>query len=250
MNKINLHRRATNKKTIRLKSLEDRAICTILASFFGVFISLFFSGSAYCASPNVSFGCSTCHENGAEILPSSHKNYDIKNTTLCFGCHRLNGKARTLGDKIHLVHMRKNSGLISNCALCHTVSEQGEAGLPGLAAKASAQRMAKLKKFFLSSTISPYLDHSHNQNGVSCEQCHGKQELIEGRKEPDTHSHCVRCHGDYAEMIKKTAKSRYEKNPHKSHLPDLQCSACHHAHKAFEDICASCHSFDYRAPAH
>jgi hypothetical protein len=211
-------------------------------------LSCFFPVERVFSAPQMKpFTCSACHDDGAGILPSSHKNHDIRNTASCVGCHFLNGKAKPLGEKIHLVHVRKGVDTIKNCHSCHEATTGGEVAFPQWSMKVSAERMEKLKALVISSMTSTYLDHRHQGKGVSCMACHAKPDYIEGRKEVDTQPQCVKCHGDYPAMIAKTAKSRYDKNPHKSHLPDVPCSACHHGHQAFEDICSPCHAFGYKA---
>jgi hypothetical protein len=191
--------------------------------------------------------CVTCHKTAMKILPEDHKGYKLEATALCFGCHRPEGKAKPLGEKIHGAHLQKAPAAMKNCLACHRPDKKGEVlfpGYPGM--KATKDGMAKVPPFFTSWTNSPFLDHSHQQKGVYCLNCHS--DYMDEYAAGDTQAGCVKCHGDYDAMINKTAKTKYENNPHKSHFVDLKCSACHHSHKEFEDNCGKCHSFGYKAP--
>ena len=218
----------------------------LLPFFLLFFFPLLFpqTVSAQKASP---VKCVTCHKTPAQVLPASHKGYRLDKTTPCFTCHKPEGKAKPLGEKIHTVHLQKSANTMKNCFSCHAAAKGGEVVFPGYPdMKGTKDRMQSLFAFFTSWTNSPYLDHSHQQKGFYCLGCH--KNYVDEYEATDTQAQCVQCHGDYDEMIKKTANPAYENNPHKSHFVDLKCSACHHGHKEFEDFCAKCHNFGYRAP--
>lgn len=60
-----------------------------------------------------------------------------------------------------------------------------------------------------------------------------------------TKSQCMKCHGTYEELAKKT--SIYNINPHESHLGEVNCEECHKVNKAKPELmCNSCHKFDIR----
>ncbi len=246
----------TVETTNRPANLADERVCrartyarAAFVAFAVIFVCLFLSARyAFCAPQTAPFTCGACHQKAPKALPLSHKGYDMKNTSMCFVCHRLKGKAKPLGEKIHLIHMQRGSDPVSDCLSCHAATAQGEVLFPGLGMKAAADRMTKLKSLFVSAATSEYLDHRHGEKGISCPQCHSSRDYIEGSKEPDPQAQCVKCHGDFPEMAKKTANASYEQNPHKTHLPDLECSACHHGHRAFEDACSTCHNFGFKAP--
>ena len=85
-----------------------------------------------------------------------------------------------------------------------------------------------------------------HQGNAACADCHGSGKKItvdDGEK--GVNKKCVGCHGTLAEMGR---KSKEEVNPHKSHLGDVNCTACHHGHIASWAYCLSCHPFDMKIP--
>jgi hypothetical protein len=96
---------------------------------------------------------------------------------------------------------------------------------------------------------SSFLDHLHQKQGIGCKECHGSAKPVKG----DTveNKTCVACHGDYPALA---AKSKLppklaNRNPHASHLGDIDCVVCHKSHKASEPYCLGCHAkFDMKMP--
>ena len=87
------------------------------------------------------------------------------------------------------------------------------------------------------------LEHLHRMNGLECADCHDQ----EGGPRALTPEECLKCHGPYGELIKKT--SGLERNPHDSHYRDtLGCDACHQAHSKSENYCATCHNWSLKVP--
>jgi len=87
-----------------------------------------------------------------------------------------------------------------------------------------------------------FLSDKHKAVGIPCEGCHKENPP----KEQVPMSVCNGCHGNQekiAEMSRKVAP-----NPHDSHLGNLKCELCHHAHKPSENYCSTCHEFDYKVP--
>ena len=190
--------------------------------------------------------CASCHKT-TNILPASHKSYSLQATGKCFECHKVDGKAKPLGEPVHTAHLKKSPETMKNCFACHTAGKGGEVTFPGRPGmKASKDAMPGLFKYFDSWMNSGQLDASHRGNGVYCLDCH--TDYVDEYAAGDTKAGCTGCHGSDAEMAKKTAVTKYSQNPHKSHYVDLKCSACHHSHKPFEDFCAQCHPFGFKAP--
>lgn len=78
----------------------------------------------------------------------------------------------------------------------------------------------------------------HIKMGLNCDSCHGTAEVAAGA-EVGT-AKCLSCHGSYEELAKRT--ETMSRNPHANpHSLDLDCSACHHGHRADENYCESCH---------
>lgn len=87
---------------------------------------------------------------------------------------------------------------------------------------------------------STFLDGIHAGKGVSCPQCHGGKKVEVGDTVP--RATCQGCHGSYAELAKKTTPERFAKrNPHASHLGDIECVVCHRGHEASVSYCVGCH---------
>jgi fumarate reductase flavoprotein subunit len=94
----------------------------------------------------------------------------------------------------------------------------------------------------LSQTPSLQLVDTHTKAGIACTSCHPGG--TPSNKVPM--SVCTECHGNYAKIALKTQD--FAPNPHESHLGEVECTVCHHAHKPSEDGCRSCHDFGYKVP--
>ena len=86
------------------------------------------------------------------------------------------------------------------------------------------------------------LADKHASAGVTCANCHKKVPPLG----PEGAGACVGCHGDLLKVAERTQKRTH--NPHDSHQSDLDCDACHHAHKPSVDGCIPCHQFGFRVP--
>jgi fumarate reductase flavoprotein subunit len=89
----------------------------------------------------------------------------------------------------------------------------------------------------LAQPAKPATADRHKANGVECAGCHGT-----GKKEPATSDACLSCHQSFEEVAKRTAA--LTPNPHSNHFvseSDVECTSCHHGHKADENACARCH---------
>ena len=89
---------------------------------------------------------------------------------------------------------------------------------------------------------SSYLAKKHTVAGILCEGCHKEGTS----KEQVTTAVCIQCHGDRAKLGEQTQK--VIPNPHDSHVGDVECELCHHAHKPSENYCGNCHEFGYKVP--
>lgn len=93
----------------------------------------------------------------------------------------------------------------------------------------------------------PFTSDRHKANGVECEGCHGT-----GKKEPATSEACLKCHQSFEDVAQRTKD--LTPNPHSNHFikeNDVECTSCHHGHKADAIACAQCHrgmTFDRPAP--
>lgn len=91
----------------------------------------------------------------------------------------------------------------------------------------------------------PYLSGSHLKKQLDCSSCHG-QDLIPDDSETVLNQQCITCHGSLAQVA---AKNQAHINPHKSHLGEINCTACHSGHEPSRPYCQNCHTFDMKIPA-
>ena len=84
-------------------------------------------------------------------------------------------------------------------------------------------------------------DH-HRDAGLSCQDCHESQPGTAGTQV------CLSCHGTFDDVARSTAAM--EPNPHDSvhYGPEVDCDLCHHEHRASENMCNSCHTFQMTVP--
>jgi cytochrome c len=79
----------------------------------------------------------------------------------------------------------------------------------------------------------------HKQYTVACKGCHEEEQP----KTPATEKACLACHKSMEAVAEKT-KDR-KPNPHSNHVTeaaDVECTQCHHAHKADVPMCHQCHA--------
>ncbi|NVN90454.1 MAG: cytochrome c3 family protein [Desulfuromonadales bacterium] len=202
--------------------------------------SLFQAGESRAATAG--YQCASCHGTTSEVLPAKHiKKNDFSG---CFACHVTGRPAGTLAGMLHGRHLSAATVNPETCKGCHPAASGGvislsadggkkvrETDLPDLAQKTG--------NWLKSDTLS----HAHRNKGVSCGECHTTYD------EDDSYNkRCIGCHGSYDVMAKKTAKTRFSRNPHKSHYPTLKCTNCHQSHAGFKDFCATCHGFGFSWP--
>jgi len=87
-----------------------------------------------------------------------------------------------------------------------------------------------------------FLGDKHKNKGVECSGCHPE----DPPKQKVPMAVCLGCHGDYPTVAAQT--KRLDPNPHDSHLGEIECEKCHHAHKASVNACAACHLMDMKVP--
>ena len=80
----------------------------------------------------------------------------------------------------------------------------------------------------------------HKGRNLACGACHG------GEAQPKTAASaeaCLTCHKSLEAVAERT--TGFVQNPHDNHLTqstDLECTVCHHGHKADTIACEQCHS--------
>ena len=73
----------------------------------------------------------------------------------------------------------------------------------------------------------------------SCSACHDKDILGEATIK---NKKCLECHGSLEKLTDKTAPKDFpDRNPHKSHLGEINCTVCHTAHAESKVYCLECH---------
>ncbi|MGZ3512522.1 MAG: cytochrome c3 family protein [Thermodesulfobacteriota bacterium] len=87
-----------------------------------------------------------------------------------------------------------------------------------------------------------FLSDKHKVAGISCEGCHKEDPPKDQVPTPV----CYGCHGDQAKLANRTQK--VIPNPHESHLGEVKCELCHHAHKPSKNYCSTCHEFNFEVP--
>jgi fumarate reductase flavoprotein subunit len=86
-----------------------------------------------------------------------------------------------------------------------------------------------------------FLAGVHIKKQVNCEGCHGTGGNVVNDNEQPVNMNCITCHGALSEVAKKSTSPI---NPHKSHLGEINCTACHHGHEASKPYCLNCHDFE------
>lgn len=84
----------------------------------------------------------------------------------------------------------------------------------------------------------PTTAKKHIDNGLDCTACHG-----EGKKQPVESDKCLECHESFKAVSERTKDMK--PNPHANHLVDsdgVECTQCHHGHKAMTVVCLRCHA--------
>jgi len=198
--------------------------------------------------------CATCHADLALVLPKSHPQIDHASFATCAECHikvtEGTAEVNKFSTRIHLAHESAKNSL--DCIACHSFVPVKSFGLIGLNISWGAPSdddLAVMKESLISWAQSNHTDHLHATAMIDCGGCHGKETPL-----LDTtvaNSRCLSCHGPLEQLAAKTSpKGLPERNPHKSHLGDVACTVCHHAHTSSTNYCLTCHSnFKMTIPA-
>jgi len=204
-------------------------------------------------STNPADGCAACHNDFSSVLPKQHPASNSAALSSCLGCHAIGqaGEAKKNGfsTRIHLAHAGPQLHL--ECVSCHSYVPGKSFGLIGQSFSWGAPKdedMAVIKEMFASWQNSGYTDHLHAEASVDCAGCHGKEvPLLDSTVANDR---CLACHGPLDQLAAKSAPKDFPKrNPHDSHLGDIACTVCHHAHAESKAYCLDCHrNFDMAIP--
>jgi hypothetical protein len=86
---------------------------------------------------------------------------------------------------------------------------------------------------------STFQAEKHKQQKVTCAGCHLGEEQP---KTAATDKGCLACHKSMEAVAERSVA--YVPNPHKNHITestDVECTVCHHGHKADNPACLACH---------
>lgn len=98
---------------------------------------------------------------------------------------------------------------------------------------------ADLSRQYMSGDKAAYLAGVHTKKGLDCAACHTTNVISDS--ETEINKQCAICHGSLEQMGTKT--SSQTPNPHKSHIGQMQCTACHSGHVLSVAYCTNCHDF-------
>ncbi len=188
--------------------------------------------------------CSACHVDFINLLSAKHPPVKGNALRVCMKCHALKGKDMAKPNKfnarLHLGHLK--NPMKADCQDCHTWQPGKSFGLAGTTVsygEASKKDMTLIKAIFTSAVASDYLDARHVSKDITCGACHEKDILGERAVE---NTKCLGCHGPLEELITKTAPQNFpDRNPHKSHLGEINCTVCHAGHAESKVYCLECH---------
>jgi hypothetical protein len=143
--------------------------------------------------------------------------------------------------RIHLVHLPPRENV--DCLSCHSWSPGTSFGLLGGKeswGSPAEEDMDVLKEIFESWAASSFLDNLHAKASLSCANCHGKD--MPKLDSTVTNAKCLDCHGPIDQLAQKTEPADFkDRNPHRSHLGEIDCTVCHKAHGESKIYCLQCH---------
>lgn len=192
--------------------------------------------------------CMKCHDRWTDILPNTHQPVQDVQFSACMHCHAPQGwgmaTRSTFGTHLHLIHLTNK--VSENCFNCHRwKSGSGLAllGVPGEYGTFSREEFDALRRTYLSASSSSFLDNRHLAQGISCSACHANGVI--GQIHNTT---CLSCHGPMETLVAKTTPQQFQdRNPHQSHLGEIDCTTCHVQHGPQKIYCLECHpKFDLR----
>lgn len=231
-----------------------RFLIMVIAALFTVVTAMPSEGKrATGPSKPSSPSCASCHPDFEAVLPGGHDS--VRGSTIrdCLACHTPESGEKPSPNvfcaKLHRPHLQQPSKV--GCTGCHTWTPGKALGLPGITRSfggPSKEEMELLKQVFSTWAGSPYLASLHGKKDVTCSGCHGdalpaKGDTVENRR-------CFECHGSAEKLVERTAPRDFpDRNPHLSHLGEINCTVCHRAHEASAVYCLDCHKrFEMKIP--
>ncbi len=189
--------------------------------------------------------CKACHNDPSSLVPKNHPAVKVMEIAACAACHKpdKSGKAapNKFSTRIHMAHAKMGKAV--DCAMCHNWQAGERFGLRGAKeswGKPAKEDMEVMKEIIGSWGTGTFMDALHGKANVTCSSCHGSA----SPKLEDTldNARCLSCHGPMDRLAARSAPGDFpERNPHKSHLGEINCTVCHKAHAASETYCLQCH---------
>ncbi len=191
--------------------------------------------------------CAGCHADLTAVLPQGHPETAPALAACTASCHHpdASGKARKNGfsARMHAAHAGGRAG--QDCTACHVWLPGKKFALIGQKASFGAPKkddLALAKEIFASWAGSSYTDAIHAKAGVTCGGCHGAEFPVADATVEN--SRCLSCHGPAERLATTTEPKDFkDRNPHKSHLGDINCRVCHRAHSESKVYCLDCHQY-------
>jgi hypothetical protein len=196
------------------------------------------------AAPVVSAaGCQACHADIAAVLPAVHPPVKRAALDACLGCHKPGAQpvaANRFAAALHRAHVKAQSGL--PCTECHVANARAKPGVARGKVVLVADRatMDVATRTMTVANASGWTSGLHMKAGVSCSSCHGAGVPPPGNEVAN--DRCLACHGPMDKLVEKSKPVEHaDRNPHRSHLGEIACSACHKGHEASTVYCLDCH---------
>lgn len=189
--------------------------------------------------------CVSCHADLSGILPKEHPPAKGAGIGACLGCHKPDaaGKPRknVFSSAIHRAHNGQDGKM--DCMMCHTWTPGKRFSLVGAKVSFGApskDELQEMKTIVTSWTKSGYTDSLHGKANVFCGGCHGSPIPREG--DTVANNRCLACHGPIEKLAARSAPQDFpDRNPHKSHLGEIDCTVCHKGHAESKTYCLDCH---------
>lgn len=223
--------------------MKNMWVVFIFVGVFALGYAVLTSNMATAAAPTTT-SCKNCHTDLAALLPREHTPVE-DNVTSCLACHQSDmpglEKKNPYLTRIHLAHQPPRGD--GDCLTCHSWAigkSFGLIGAPGSWGAPTQEDMGVLKEIFASWAESEYLDNRHAKASTTCTNCHGTK--LPALDATVDNKGCLKCHGPMEELVKKTEPADFkDRNPHLSHLGEIDCTVCHKAHGESKVYCLGCH---------
>lgn len=91
-----------------------------------------------------------------------------------------------------------------------------------------------------------FLADSHHDRQINCKDCHANGNGFDlDDNESVENARCIGCHGTLTQLAD---KEQLPISIHLSHLGEINCTTCHHAHTYSQAYCGNCHFFQTQIP--